>query len=151
MANTDLQKRAFAAKTAEMRAMYRQAYLFECQSKDGLSEEEAESAYREHKAEMGLDQAKYAEMKRLTVDMVLDCGADWKELASRYLEVSKAPSKFSSEVVSELYSAVSEEATYRAYCGEFSDTNAQYMSDEDKSKILEMEHEASQDAWLEQD
>ena len=63
--------------------------------------------------------------------MVLDCGADWKDI-----EQGSYDRKVSYEVLADVKSRVAEEAYERAMNGEYSTVTAQYLTDAERENVL---------------
>lgn len=132
------------SRTDEMRAIYRQVYMAE-QRQNGLSPEDAASAYSNHAKEEGIYDAPYVRLKNDAVTRLLDSGADYNEVKDGYYQNTKASARMAGDVLSEFYGAVQEEAYDRARSGEFTTVTERYLSDSQKDEIMLAEQEAAED------
>lgn len=123
-----------ATKTDQLRAVFRQAFLYEREHGRGMTKDEAEQSYQlwGKKADIyNREKFPYGKLLVMTRDMVLDCGADWKDI-----EQGSYDRKVSYEVLADVKSRVAEEAYERAMNGEYSTVTAQYLTDAERENVL---------------
>ena len=134
----------FDARTAEVRSIYRQAYLVRRRN-EGMSPEEGKAAYAAMAKETGLKDKRFGEVMRLAVDELLACGEPWGRIRGRYLAGSRAPGSMAFDIASEVHARTAAEAYDRCLSDGPSAECFEYLDDDKRLEIMEREAAAAED------
>ena len=133
-------------RTDEMRAIDRQVRMAE-NRQNGMSPEEAATAYTETAKKEGIYDMSYIQLKNDAVNRLLDSGVDYNEVKDGYYANTKASGRMSGDILSEFYSSVQDEAYERARSGEFTTVTDRYLTDSQRDEIMLAEQNAAEDRY----